>query len=126
MRHSPKQYAQALLEALKDKPEREHKEIMKNFLVILAKNGDRSKLSSIIRDMEKGYLKEAGLKKVIIESPQPVSSKTKKEVEGILGKNIMVFEKINPELLAGIKILIDDTTLIDASAQSRINKIFNK
>ncbi len=125
MRHSSKQYALALLSVLKERSEADHAKIMRSFLGILARNGDRSKLHAIIRDMEKYYLKEAGLKKVVLETPHPVTAETKKEVEHILGKNIVVFEKLNPELLAGIKILIDDILLIDASAQTRIQKIFN-
>ena len=125
MKYSSKQYAAALLEALRGRPDKEHSKIMRNFLVILAKNGERSKLSSIIRDAERGYYKELGFKKVVIETTSKASPAIKKEVQRILGKKISISEKINPELLAGIKILIDDSILIDASAQSKIQRMLN-
>lgn len=126
MKYSPKQYACALLESLKGKSETKQKEMVGNFLKTLSKNNDWSRLNSILRTVEKEYLKDAGLKKVYLETAGSVMPGLEKEIEKILGHRIYFLSKTNPTLLAGIKILVDDELLIDASAKNKIEKIFAK
>ena len=125
MKYSPKQYASALLLALGEKSSAERKKILHKFLSLVSKRGDSSRLGMIMKEAEKQYLRGAGLKKVILESADSVSAKIKKEVEEILGKNIILEEKLNPDLLAGIKILVDNELLIDASAETQVRKLFS-
>lgn len=124
MRYSPKQYASALLFALEKKSAVERKKIFQQFLSLVNKKGDSSRLGLIVRETERQYLKNEGLKKVTLESADPVSAKVRKEVEEILGRDIILEEKINPELIAGIKILVNDELLIDASAENQLRRLF--
>lgn len=126
MRYTNKQYAAAFLSALKDKSGKERTEILRRFLTLLQKNKDWPRLNLILREAEKFYLRKSGLKKVFLETAQPASPNVKKEVEKILGRKIVLSEKINPAILAGIKILVDDELLIDSSAQSRLRKLFSR
>lgn len=125
MRHSPKQHASALLLAMADKSPEERKKILRQFLSLLSRRGDSPRLGLILREVERQYLREAGLKKVVLEAPNAVPAKVKKEVEGILGKNLLIQEKINPRILAGIKVLVNDELLIDASAETQLRKLFS-
>ncbi|OGZ33916.1 MAG: hypothetical protein A2174_03470 [Candidatus Portnoybacteria bacterium RBG_13_41_18] len=124
MKYSPKQYTSALLESLKDKTEIRQKEIINNFFKTLSKNNDWSRLGSILKAVEKKYLEDTGLKKVYVETASPISSNLEKEIEKILGNKVYFLTKTNPMLLAGIKILVDDELLIDASARTKIEKMF--
>lgn len=125
MKLSTKQYASALHRAISGKSEIERKHIIRNFLFILQKNRDWQRLGLILKEVERLYLRESGLRKVEVETASPVKN-LRNELEMILGKNIFMKEKINPEILAGIKILIDDEFLIDASAKGRVDKMFSK
>ncbi len=124
MKHSPKQYAAALLLALDRKTVAEKKKTFHQFLSLVSRRGDSVRLGLVAQEVEKQYLRKKGLKKVFLESADPVPSKIKKGIEEILGKNIILKEKINPDLLAGIKILIDDEFLVDASAKAQLCKLF--
>src|SRR3989344_4075144 len=124
MRYSPKQYAHALLLAIADKSYEARRKILRHFLSLVSKKGDSARLGLIIRETEKQYLRHAGLKKVILESPEKVPAGIKKEVEKILGKGLLIQEKINPRILAGIRILVNDALLLDASAEAQLRKLF--
>ncbi len=124
MRYSIKQYALALLISLAEKKGEERKNIIRNFLSLLTRNGDQTKLELIIKEAEKTERRKKGIYQVELASATKISGKLKEEVEKIIGKKVIFKERMDPEILAGLKILIEDETLIDATAQSQIAKIF--
>ncbi len=124
MRYTPKQYATALLQALDKKSSTEKKKILQQFMSLVSKRGDSARLGLIVRESEKQYLKNVGLKKVVLESVDSMPARVKKDIEEILGKNIIFEEKTNPNLLAGIKVLVNDELLVDASAVTQLRKLF--
>lgn len=126
MKYSPRQYAKALLLILAERKPPEQKELIRRFLLLLSKKGDRSRLGLIVREFEKQHLAALKIKKVQLESVDPVPARVKKEMETLLGHNLLFQEKINPVLIAGIKILVNDELLIDASAATQISRIFSK
>lgn len=125
MRYSTRQYAAALLASLKGRTEAQQQRLLGRFLVLVGRKGDSRRLGLILREVERQNLRERGLKKVLAETPDPVTPRIKKEIEKILGKNILLQEKIDPGLVAGIKILINDEILIDASARAQLRRLFS-
>lgn len=123
MRYKTQHYAEALYKVLKDKPASEQKKVLERFLRILDKNKDRAKLNLILKNVEKEYLKGNNLCKIAIESPDKISDHTKSLIQEIIGKAIFT-EKLNKDLGAGIKLVINDHILIDATAQNYLKKIF--
>ncbi|MBI4224710.1 MAG: F0F1 ATP synthase subunit delta [Candidatus Sungbacteria bacterium] len=126
MKYRPAQYAQALHSALKDAPISKQKEIIRRFAALLGRHRMSGKSDLVIAAYEKIVLRETGMRKVRIESAAPASEQLKKEIQAVLGKKIFIEAKTNPELLAGIKILVDDELLIDASAKRQLERIFQK
>lgn len=126
MKYRVTQYAEALHAVLRDAPAGKHKEIMRRFAEMLARHRMSGKSDFIVAAYEKIVLRESGMRKVKIETATPVRAPLKKEIEGILGKKILLEEEVNPELLAGVKILVDDELLIDASAKRQLGRIFEK
>lgn len=126
MKYRVTQYAQALHAALKNEPASKQKEIMRRFVVLLGRHRMSAKSGLIVSAYEKIVLRESGMRKVKIESAAPITEHLKKEISGILGKKILIEEKMNPELLAGIKILVDNELLIDASAKRQLEKLFTR
>ena len=124
MRYSPRQYAAALLALLKGRPEAVEQRLQRQFLVLVGQKGDSRRLGLILKEVEKQDLREQGLKKVLVETPDPITPQIKKGIREVLGKDILIQEKINPELIAGIKILINDEILVDASAKTQLRKLF--
>ncbi len=124
MKHSPRQYAEALYLALDGKAPARRAEILKNFMKVLDKNHDSNLAKRILIDFEKVTLAKEGVKKVDIESASPLTESVRKDIETKLGGKVLMTEKVNPELIAGLTILVNDSRFIDASARTQINNIF--
>ena len=84
------------------------------------------KAGMILAAYEKLSLRARGERKVRIESAGPVPEQVKKSIREIIGSKIQFEEAVNPALLAGVKILVDDELLIDASARRQLEKLFLK
>src|SRR3989344_4765649 len=125
MRYQESIYAKALLQALKEKDESEIKKILKNFIALLLKNNDFNHLDSIFGKVEKLYLAEEGIQKIYIESASPLSKNSREEIESALGKKVLINEKVRPNLLAGVRIILNEEILIDATGTQRLAKIFH-
>jgi len=117
-------YAKTLHEALAGKTAGERKEIFKRFLYVLRKNKDLNRLGMIIKETEKEGLRRTGLSKLEIETPAQITPAIKQELASIFNNKMLLEERTSPGLLAGIRIIVDDELLIDATAKSRIDKIF--
>jgi F0F1-type ATP synthase delta subunit len=124
MIHTSRQYAESLFGALEHKAPEARREILKNLLRVLDKNHDSSLLKRILIDFEKVTLHKEGMRKVEVESVSPLSEQVKKDIQATLGSDVVITEKINEELVAGMTILVDDSLFIDASARAQINSIF--
>lgn len=124
MRYNTRQYATALLHVIKDKYGKKRQDALRNFIQIIRKNRDFTRLASIIREVERQYLQKTGFKKIEIESAVPISREIKKEISRLAGEKVFIEESTRQELLAGIKIMINEEFLIDASAKKQIKKFF--
>lgn len=124
MRYSVKQYAAAFTSALGGKSVSEQKELSRRFLLVLQRHGLWSRRMPIIKEVERQYFKERGTRKVAVAAAAPLTAETRQEIERIIGKNIFWQETVEPELLAGMKILIDEEVLIDATGKTRLEKLF--
>lgn len=122
MKYKPKQYAAALAEAML-KPGADGKKIADNFLEFLKRSGDMKKAKEIISLAENLFVKKTGRRKVVIETARKIKPEQKGLLASVAQKGDIVSEKINKDLIAGIKIIINDEQL-DMSMQRKIQNIF--
>lgn len=105
--------------------EANNKEVI-NFLTLLYSNGRLNILQEIFLLFEKMYDDDNKIGKSIIESAFSMSDEDKEQIEKLLskkfGRNISAKVKVNPSLIGGIKIIIDDI-VIDASIMGGLNKM---
>ncbi len=148
MKYAAGQYATALTEALADVPAAKRPATIRRFLALLRKNRDMRRLATILRKVEKQSLADQGLRKVALVSAEPMPTRVKKEIAAALdlpphlpvenkqggdesssrrwgGKKPLWEETVDPAMLGGIRILIDDELLIDASARRRLDRMFS-
>jgi len=121
MIYRPLQYAEALFAALEDKNDADQKKIVKRFAEILIRGRAAAKLPAIIMAYEKLQQKKRGIHSVRLETVAPATEKLKEQIHAILGKEINFEEVVNPQMLGGVKILVDSEILIDASAKHHID-----
>lgn len=126
MKYRPLQYAEALYDTCEGKSEAEQKKIIKKFVEVLMRHQAMHKAREIYIAYENLSLHKQGLRRVRLETVSPATEKLKQEIRVILGKNIHIEEVTNPNLLGGVKILIDNEILIDASAKRQMEDLFVK
>jgi F-type H+-transporting ATPase subunit delta len=100
---------------------------LKRFLNLLIDNNRLSLLEAIFLDYQKIIANYKNNQEVVIETAFSISDKDKKDLEDILSKkfekNISAVIRLNPDLIGGIKIILDDV-VIDSSIKGNINKMF--
>ena len=117
MKYTSKQYAQVLVELVKDETPKNLSTIFGKFRETLSKNGDTKHLNDILFYFEK-YLDEA-MNVVKVEVTTATDKPTSLPAK-IGGKTVKVISKVDPTLLGGVQIKIGDL-LIDNSVKNRLN-----
>jgi len=116
VKYKAKIYAQVLVDLIIEK---KSKDAIGRFIKLLGKNGDMKKAKEIISLAEGLYFQKTGKRKIILE----IARKTKNSADLFAKKNDVVEEKINPELIAGIKVIINGEKQLDFSLQKRLQEI---
>lgn len=126
MKYAPHVYAKALVEVLSAPPGpgRQHDDaIAKNFLALVRKNGDESHVRKILEEASRFARGKSGVRKVMIESARPLAPSQKKLMERFTKPGDVVEERINPDLIAGIKVILNDEMQFDGSLKNKLNGI---
>ncbi|HEY5221135.1 MAG TPA: F0F1 ATP synthase subunit delta [Candidatus Paceibacterota bacterium] len=127
MKYAPHVYAKALVEVL-SAPEgsagkKTDAAIAKNFLELVRKNGDESHLQKILEEASRFARGKSGVRKVMIESARPLAPSQRKIVERFTKPGDVVEERINPDLIAGIKVILNDEMQFDGSLKNKLNRV---
>jgi len=122
MKYSPKQYAQALYDSLKDVKEGEIDLIFKNFYSILLRNNDLKLINKIIEKIEEIDKEERGVVEVEVTGAKEIDKDLVSKLRNLIGKKAEIQEKVDPGLIGGLKIQINDL-LIDGSIKAKLNKL---
>ncbi len=123
MKYSSKTYAKALVELISEKKSpADVKKHLAGFLDFLAKNGDMKKAKEIISLTENLWYKKTGKRKITLETAHKISKKN--ILKDFFQDGDMVAEKVNPELIAGIKVVVNNEKQLDFSLKSKLEQIF--
>lgn len=100
--------------------------IVINFFNLLAKNKREQFLFEMCLNYNQLFKAEKGIQEAILTTSIPLNKTSKKEILEFLKKkfklNIELKEHVNPEIIGGFKLRIDDQQ-IDASIASKLRKI---
>lgn len=117
-----KLYAKALAEAILNKKSEGNK-VSDNFVKLLVKTGQIKKAKEILNLAQDIILAKQGKRKITLQTARKMTESQKKLMDGFIKDGDVVKEKIDPDLIAGIKIIINDAKQYDASLQSKLQKI---
>lgn len=125
MKFTPKQYAQALHEAVSETAPAHQDQILDNFAQILKHNGDLSKIDEI----EKEFLSLLGIKQAQVTSSRAFSQEEEKRIISQLneyaGGKVELKKKVDEGLVGGMVIKIDDE-LLDGSVKRSLTDLKHK
>jgi len=127
MKITVKQYAQSLFELLEGKSKAESKELVANFVQLLAKNRDLNQADKIMVELEKIWETAAGELKAEITSARELGREGKKLVMDYLkdktgAEKIILEEKLDKKILGGF-ILRYEGKIIDGSLRSNLENL---
>lgn len=120
-------YAKALSDAIagaENKSAAEREKIAENFIAMVRRNGDEMHLPKILEEAARFVRGKRGIHKVTIESARPLKPEQKKSLRQFIKEGDVVEEHINPELIAGVKIIVNDERQFDGSLKGKLDKLF--
>ena len=115
-------YAKALAEVIFAGKANE-KKIIDNFLKLLIKTGQEKKAKEILGMAEDLLLQKQGKRKIVFETARKMTAGQKKLLNDFVKQGDVVKEKINHELIAGIKIIVNNSKQLDSSMLSKLNNL---
>jgi F-type H+-transporting ATPase subunit delta len=130
MKISARQYAQSLYESVANRPEKEVRAILKNFVEILGRGRELSKAPAIIERFKEVWAKEKGELAAELFSARELGPTIRELVidyikEKTGAKKINLQEKIKPELIGGFVLHYNDK-IIDGSLKNSLEILRNK
>lgn len=124
MKYTTKMYANAFCDVATDaKNTANADKYIKNLLLLVKSNRDQKKLKDILSVVEKIIIKKTGGRKLTIESARPLTQALERTIKSIAKPTDIVERKINNQLIAGIKVNINDEFMLDGSFSTKIKKI---
>ena len=126
MHHTIAQYAQALVNAVGGASSRDIKTIARNTVRLLRAKKHLSKLPAILRETRRRYFYKKNITTIDIISVVPLSPAIRNEIRRMAGASAHINEIVRPEVMAGIKIIVNDTYRIDATVKGIIRNLFAK
>jgi F0F1-type ATP synthase delta subunit len=117
-----KLYAQSLADIIWNGKSQD-KKIVDNFVKLLVNSGYIGKSEEILKMAEDVLLSKQGKRKIIFETARKTTGNQKKMLDRFIEEGDVVKEKISPELIAGVKITINDSHQLDVSMQRKLQNI---
>ncbi len=121
MKYSPKFYAHAFSKALASGTNESL--ASKRLRGLLEKNGDKSHASSVLEYLEKLIAREVGGRIVRVEFAHAMNADTRRKVLDKFEKNDRVTTSVNPNLIAGLRININDEQELDVSLLGKLKNM---
>lgn len=124
MKLSPIIYARAFCEVITSFSRKEHRKIIQRFLKVVERRGDISRFGEIIKAVNKIVVKKRGGRLISIEAARPLGETKLKNVTTLFSGKDYWEVKINPKLVAGLRITVDENQQLDYSLQRKLKKLF--
>ena len=122
MKISAKDYANALLE-LSEKNPKNISEVAKNFHLYLLRKRKIKILPLILEKLDEIEKEKMQIFEIEVETSSPLTPNQKKKIMKFYDKHkVIIQEKINPKLLGGIVVKVNNTVL-DGSLQSNLERL---
>ena len=126
-----KEYARALYNLTKTSGSlKELEEKVEGFLLYVRGENDTHLLKRIYGEFEKEWMKKEGVSNIRVETGKEDAedeARLARLVDGLekKGKTARVTKIINPELISGARIIVDDNYLVEASLHGALRQMFS-
>lgn len=97
-----------------------------NFLALITQNKREKHIPSIFRDLDQMHRQSLGISSAVLttakELDAPLVEQIRKEVESVSGTKVELSQKIDPSLIGGFVLRVDDKQY-DASVSTQLKRI---
>ena len=124
MKYSTHMYAKALAEVAAAAKPADHPHIEKNFLALVERNSDGSRLRKILDEAARILGRTGGGRTVVFESARLLTAAQKKDVKMFVKPGDTVEERMNPSLVAGVRVIVNDEEQFDGSFKGKMDALF--
>ncbi len=100
-------------------------EIRRNFLDLLRFSGDEAHLAKILAEAERFLREEDGTKKFSVRVARAQKKPAHELIKHLVGSRDVVEEEIDPSLIAGMKVIVNDEMAFDGSLRSKLDRLFS-
>ena len=122
MKYKTRDLAALLLALVKDAPQKEIPNLINKFVDYIKETHATALLPRILKTFDAFWNREHGIKKALITVSKPMTKEERQKVGAALGEETELEEIIEPEIIGGMKIMIDDL-LVDASLKRRLEDL---
>lgn len=123
MKVTAKQYARAFVETVHGANAKQLSEASAQFVKTVAEHGDLHRMSDIVRNVDAAWKEKFGAANVHVTTAHPLSKELRISLEQ-LAQGATIHETVDPELIGGARIRIDDR-LIDGSVAGKLAALKN-
>jgi len=124
MKYPASSYAKALAEAVLTAKDKDGALIAKNFLELLRRNGDEGHARKILEEAARFARGRAGIRKVSIASARTLTPEQEHMVAEFTKPGDVTDRSVDPALIAGVRIIVDDETQFDGSLNGKLDRVF--
>lgn len=123
MKYSAENYARAFTDLIEKHPDQTEK-LLTGLIKLIYQSGDQRHTDKIINEIEKITLKKNNQKKVVIYTARELSDEIFKKIKNIFGLKNIFEKKIEPNLIAGIKVVINGEQMLDNTLKKKLNFLY--
>ncbi|MDO8516163.1 MAG: F0F1 ATP synthase subunit delta [bacterium] len=116
-------YAKAFLEVTEADP-KDPQSLVKNLIAVIERNGDWPRREAIVTAVEKMWRAKHDRSLVTIESARKLTESQRGAITKDFPKSFDIKEVQNPELLAGVRMTLNDELERDGSLAHLMNQLF--
>lgn len=122
--YSPNIFAKSFLKVLKNTPSKKYDIVIANFIKTLKKYGAIKDTPKILKSIRKINAEDKNINLIEIETARGLDAKSINAIKKMFKKNDEFSEKINPEIIAGVKIIINNEFVLDGSLRRKLKNLF--
>jgi|GEM_PF-1640854 len=117
---SDRAFARSFVKLLESLPTSEHNHMFTHFARMLARRGELSRCPRLLAHIEEEYANAVGGRTIVIETARPLALPDKKRFTQHTTAKDVIRYIVRPELVAGSRITINDSRVIDCSLAGRL------
>ncbi len=122
MKYPPHIYADAFLSLMETHPEEKNK-IMAGLVRALNASGDIGNAEKVIASIEEKIARKEGRVKIKVYAARILHESLLDKIKNAFGNEALVHQVIDPEIIAGVKLVVNDEIMIDATLKKKLERI---